>query len=78
MCQMRDERSNQILYPIGSMNSILFSVMLTIFIVYQDLKQKKNPKGVLMSRSMHLHIEIYPNLKNISELFKMCMKNLDS
>ena len=30
-----------------------------------------------MSRSMHLHIKIYPNLKSISELFKMYMKNLD-
>ena len=31
-----------------------------------------------MPRSMHLHTEIYPNLKNISELFKMYMKSLDS
>ena len=27
---------------------------------------------------MHLHTEIYPNLKTISELFKMYMKSLDS
>ena len=27
---------------------------------------------------MHLHTEIYPNLKIISELFKMYMKSLDS
>ena len=27
---------------------------------------------------MHLHTEIYPNLKSISELFKMYMKSLDS
>ena len=31
-----------------------------------------------MPRSMHLHTEIYPNLKSISELFKMYMKSLDS
>ena len=33
-----------------------------------------------MPRSMHLHKEIYryPNLKSISELFKMYMKILDS
>ena len=31
-----------------------------------------------MPRSMHLHAEIYPNLKSISELFKMYMKSLDS
>ena len=33
---------------------------------------------VLMSWSTHLHTEIYPNLKSISEFFKMYMKNLDS
>ena len=27
---------------------------------------------------MHLHREIYPKLKSISELFKMYMKSLDS
>ena len=27
---------------------------------------------------MHLHVEIYPNLKSISELFKMYTKSLDS
>ena len=27
-----------------------------------------------MPRSWHLHTEIYPNLKSISELFKMYMK----
>ena len=27
---------------------------------------------------MHLHTEIYPNLKSISELFKIYMKSLDS
>ena len=27
---------------------------------------------------MHLHTDIYPNLKSISELFKMYMKSLDS
>ena len=27
---------------------------------------------------MHLHTEIYPNLKSISELLKMYMKSLDS
>ena len=27
---------------------------------------------------MHLHTEIYPNLKSLSELFKMYMKSLDS
>ena len=26
-----------------------------------------------MPRSMHLHTEIYPNLKSFSELFKMYM-----
>ena len=31
-----------------------------------------------MPRSLHLHTEIYPNLKSISELFKMYMKSLDS
>ena len=31
-----------------------------------------------MSRSMHLHKEIYPNLKSISEFFKMYIKSLDS
>ena len=31
-----------------------------------------------MPRSMHLHTEIYPNLKSISELFKMYTKSLDS
>ena len=31
-----------------------------------------------MPRSMHLHTEIYPNLKSISELFKMYMKSLES
>ena len=31
-----------------------------------------------MPRSMHLHTEIYPNLKSISELFKMYIKSLDS
>ena len=31
-----------------------------------------------MPRSMHLPREIYPNLKSISELFKMYMKSLDS
>ena len=31
-----------------------------------------------MPRSMHLHTEIYPNLKSLSELFKMYMKSLDS
>ena len=31
-----------------------------------------------MPRSMHLHTEIYPNLKYLSELFKMYMKSLDS
>ena len=31
-----------------------------------------------MPRSMHLHTEIYPNLKSMSELFKMYMKILDS
>ena len=30
-----------------------------------------------MPRSMYLHTEIYPNLKSISELFKMYMKSLD-
>ena len=30
-----------------------------------------------MPRSMHLHTEIYPNLKCITELFKMYMKSLD-
>ena len=29
-----------------------------------------------MPRSMHLHTEIYPNLKSISELFKMYIKSL--
>ena len=48
-------------------NSTLFSVLFTMFLVY-----------VLMPRSMHLHSEIYPNLKSISELFKMYMKSLDS
>ena len=27
---------------------------------------------------MHLHTEIYPNMKSLSELFKMYMKSLDS
>ena len=27
---------------------------------------------------MHLHTEIYPNLKSLSELFKIYMKSLDS
>ena len=31
-----------------------------------------------MPRRMHLHTEIYPNLKSISELFKMYMQSLDS
>ena len=31
-----------------------------------------------MPRSMHLHTEIYSNLKKIFELFKMYMKSLDS
>ena len=31
-----------------------------------------------MPRSMHLHTEVYPNLKGISELFKMYMRNLTS
>ena len=31
-------------------------------------------QDVLMRRSMHLNTEIYPNLKSISELFKMYMK----
>ena len=31
-----------------------------------------------MPRSVHLHTETYPNLKSISELFKMYMKSLDS
>ena len=31
-----------------------------------------------MPRSMHLHTEIYPNLKSISELYKIYMKSLDS
>ena len=31
-----------------------------------------------MPRRMHLHTEIYPNLKSISELFKMYMKSLYS
>ena len=31
-----------------------------------------------MPRSMHLHTEIYPILKSISELFKMYMKSLNS
>ena len=31
-----------------------------------------------MPRSMYLHTEIYPNLKSISELFKIYMKSLDS
>ena len=31
-----------------------------------------------MPRSMYLHTEIYPNLKSISELFKMYMKSFDS
>ena len=31
-----------------------------------------------MSRSVHLHEEIYPILKSIYELFKMYMKSLDS
>ena len=29
-------------------------------------------------RSMHLHTEIYPNVKSISEFFKMYMKSIDS
>ena len=31
-----------------------------------------------MPRSMLLQTEIYPNLKSISELYKMYMKSLDS
>ena len=31
-----------------------------------------------MPLSMHLHTEIYPNLKRISEFFKMYMKSLKS
>ena len=31
-----------------------------------------------MPRNMHLHTEIYRNLKSISELFKIYMKSLDS
>ena len=54
-------------------NSILFSVLFTMFLVYHDSKQKMKI-NVLMPRSMHLHTEIYPNLKSISEFFKMYMK----
>ena len=57
-------------------NSILFSVLFTIFLVYHDSKQKIKI-NVLMPRSMHLHTGIYPNLKSISEFFKMYMKSLD-
>ena len=42
-----------------------------------DLKQKIK-LDVLMPQSMHLHTTIYPNLKSISDLFKMYMKSLDS
>ena len=38
----------------------------------------KNKWDVLMPRSMHLHTEIFPNLKSISELFKIYMKSLDT
>ena len=50
-----------------------------MFLVYHDLKQKIK-LDVLMARNMHLHTEIFPNLKSISisELFKMYMKSLDS
>ena len=41
--------------------------------------ETKNKKRCIdMPRSMHLHTEIYPNLKSLSELFKMYMKSLDS
>ena len=53
-------------------NSTLFSVLFTMF----DLKQKK--KDIFMPRNMHLHTEIYRNLKSLSELFKIYMKSLDS
>ena len=40
--------------------------------------ETKNKIRYFDARSMHLHTEIYPNLKSISELFKMYMKSLDS
>ena len=58
-------------------NFTLFSVLFTMFLVFHDLKQKLK-LDVLMPRNMLLHIVIYPNLKSISELFKMYMKSLDS
>ena len=54
-----------------------FSVLFTMFLVYNDLKQKIE-YDELMTRSMHLHTEIYPNLNSISELLKMYMKSIDS
>ena len=57
---------------------MLFTVLFAMFLVYHDLKQQQQQKDILMPRSMHLHPEIYPNLKSISELFKMYMKSLDS
>ena len=49
-------------------NSTLLSVLFTMDLVYQDLKQKLDaPKYAN-----------YPNLKSIFELFKLYMKSLDS
>ena len=52
--------------------STLFSVLYTMFL------EKKIKLDVFMPRSMHLHTEIYTNLKSISELYKMYMRSLDS
>ena len=58
-------------------NSTLFLVLFTMFLVNDDLKHKIK-EDLLIPRSLHLHTVIYPNLKSISELFKMYMKSLDS
>ena len=43
-----------------------FPALFTMFLVYHELKQKIK-YDVLMPQSMHLHTEIYPNPKIISD-----------
>ena len=50
-------------------NSTLFLVLFTMFLVYHEIEAKIK-YDILMLRSMHLHTEIYPNLKRIYQFMK--------
>ena len=47
-----------------------FSVLFTMFLVYHDLKQKNKIRSIAAPKYAFTHRN-YPNLKCISELFKM-------